>query len=324
MMWIPFISLAIGITLGIKIHTLKFLKGAEHITNIALILLMLTIGGNMGLDKDLMGNLGKIGFHCVVMAFLAIAFSAFFMVIAEKTVIPLEKFREKLLLSNPQNHMEIEGDRIGKEVATEKREHMSPLIWMMPVSIGVGILFGLFLLPENFQAVLGYSLTTSLIVLYIGVGIGLAANLNVLEYLKIIGCRLLVIPVAILVGSILAGLVSGFILKLPLYISVMSVGGMSYYSITGAYMTQLYGIEAGTYGFIVNVFREMLTILLLPLLMKVSKGSTIASGAAGCMDTMLVPITKFVGAELGLIALITGTMLTFLVPFLLPILSNFF
>ena len=38
------------------------------------------------------------------------------------------------------------------------------------------------------------------------------------------------------------------------------------------------------------------------------------------MDTMLVPVTKFVGAELGLVALITCVILTFAVPFILPVL----
>ncbi len=85
-------------------------------------------------------------------------------------------------------------------------------------------------------------------------------------------------------------------------------------------MTQVYGIEAGTYGFMVNVMREFLTVLLLPFLVKISNGSPIAGGAAGNMDTMLVPVTKFVGVELGLVALITGVILTFTVPFILPVL----
>lgn len=89
-------------------------------------------------------------------------------------------------------------------------------------------------------------------------------------------------------------------------------------------MTQMYGAEIGTYGFIVNVMREFFTVLFLPILIKISKGSPIAGGAAGNMDTMLVPVTKFVGPELGLIALITGTVLTFIVPVILPILYNFF
>ena len=80
-----------------------------------------------------------------------------------------------------------------------------------------------------------------------------------------------------------------------------------------------FGIEAGTYGFIVNVSRDVFTVILLPLLSKISKGSPIASGAAGCMDTMLVPVTKTVGPELGMVALISGTVLTFVVPIWLPV-----
>ena len=80
----------------------------------------------------------------------------------------------------------------------------------------------------------------------------------------------------------------------------------------------------GTYGFMVNVMREFLTVLFLPFIVKISKGSPIASGAAGNMDTMLVPVTKFVGPELGLVTLVTGTILTFAVPFILPMLYNLF
>ena len=89
-------------------------------------------------------------------------------------------------------------------------------------------------------------------------------------------------------------------------------------------MTQVYGIEVGAYGFLVNVMREFLTVLLVPILIKVSLGSPIASGAAGNMDTMLVPVTKFTGQELGIVTLITGTILTFLVPFLLPLLTSLY
>ena len=37
------------------------------------------------------------------------------------------------------------------------------------------------------------------------------------------------------------------------------------------------------------------------------------------MDTMLVPVTKTVGPELGMVALISGTVLTFVVPIWLPV-----
>lgn len=103
---------------------------------------------------------------------------------------------------------------------------------------------------------------------------------------------------------------------------MVSAGGMSFYSITGAFMTSTYGLKIGTYGFLVNVMREFFTILFMPILTKISLGSPIAGGASGNMDTMLAPITKFVGIRLGLVTLITGTILTFIVPFLLPVLAK--
>jgi uncharacterized membrane protein YbjE (DUF340 family) len=109
------------------------------------------------------------------------------------------------------------------------------------------------------------------------------------------------------------------LLHVPLKWSVLSASGMGYYSLTGAFLTEAYGIEAGVYGFIVNVSRDVFTVALLPLLMKISKGSAIASGAGGCMDTMLIPVSKAVGPELGLVALISGTITTLAVPFILPI-----
>jgi uncharacterized membrane protein YbjE (DUF340 family) len=188
----------------------------------------------------------------------------------------------------------------------------------------MGIFLGYAVFPIQLVYILNYTLVGSLIILYTGVGISFGMNRSVFQYIRILSWKILLIPVAIIAGSMAGGYASGIILGMPIYITVTAAGGMSYYSITGAYLTQVYGIEAGAFGFLVNVMREFLTVLCLPLLIRISQGSPIASGAAGDMDTMLVPITKFTGAELGIVTLVTGTILTFLVPFILPILVGFF
>lgn len=317
MTWMPFACLFIGLFFGMRDMPAKILKGIDSVINIALVVLMLTIGFHIGIDDSVMSNIPSIGFHCVVISLSAIAFSVGFTVLTEKTLLPLEELRERLFSENINLNQEV---NLGEE---EKKE-TSSLIWIMPVSIISGVLFGYFLLPSHFKAALGYLLTGSLVVLYISVGISLGANRKVFRYLKILGFKVVYLSIAIFAGSVAGGLFSGLVLGLPFHISVISSSGMSYYSITGAYMTQVYGIEAGTYGFIVNVMREFFTVLLLPFLIKISKGSPIASGAAGNMDTMLVPVTKFVGIELGLVTLITGTILTFLVPFILPLFYRLF
>ena len=109
---------------------------------------------------------------------------------------------------------------------------------------------------------------------------------------------------------------------MPLKYAVISTSGVGYYSLTGATMLSNFDAEGGVYGFMVNVFRDITTVSLLPLFAKMSKSAPMASGGAGCMDTMLVPITRAMGRELGLIALIVGVILTFAVPVILPILCG--
>lgn len=309
----PFICLGVGFAISMRQLPGKFLKAVDWVINISLVVLMLTIGMNIGINDSVMLNLADIGLNCLVISLLAITFSVVFVVLMEKTVLPLSSLKEKL----HSEHLDLSKE---VDITTEEERKISPLIWLMPIGLAAGVAAGYFLFGEGAGVYLGYSLYGSLILLYTGVGVSLGSNRKVFLYIKVLGFKIIYISVAIFIGSLTGGLLGGILMDVPLNISMVSAGGMSYYSITGAYMTQVYGIEAGTYGFIVNVMREFFTVLFLPLLAKISKGSTIASGAAGNMDTMLVPITKLVGTEIGLVALITGVILTFAVPFELPVL----
>ena len=317
MTWMPFLCLAIGFFIGMRNLTERMLKKIDGIINIALVVLMLTIGINIGINDSVMSNLDSIGLNCLAISLSAIAFSVLFTVIIEKTALPLDKLKEKLSSENININSEI-------DISKEGKSENSRLIWIMPVSIVIGVILGYFLTSYIQTFLLDYMLIGSLIILYVSVGISLSSNKKVFKYIKILGFRVIYISIAVIAGSLVGGFVSGTLLGIPLHISVMSASGMSYYSLTGAYMTQVYGIQAGTYGFVVNVMREFFTVLLLPFLIKISMGSPIASGAAGNMDTMLVPVTKVVGAELGLVTLITGVILTFVVPFILPVLYSLF
>lgn len=291
----------------------EIMKKIDMGINIVIVILMTTIGMNIGINEEIISELGKIGWNCAVISIFGILFSVILTIILEKTILPLEKIKKQLELKNYENRRDEEVE-VGK----------SPLTIIIPISVILGVIIGIFFMDKSYEIILNYSLVISLIMLYIGVGIFLGSNLKVLEYVKVIGVKIVLISLAILMGSLLGGAVAGKILGVPENISVISASGMGYYSLTGAFMTSKFGIEAGTYGFIVNIMREFFTVFFLPILIKISKGSAIASGGAGNMDTMLMPITKFVGAELGLVTLITGIILTFSVPVLLPILGKIF
>ena len=325
---IPFICLAFGAAINWRGLPATVLKAFDIATNAALILLMAVIGLNIGTSPQVMGNLGAIGLNCLLISLSAIIGSVILVCLAEATVMPLEKIR--LQLAEESTHTAEENAHAVEESAgcqdaliqgsdEQSKTGFSPLIILMPACIVIGITAGYFWFQDMSRGILDTALTISLIFLYTGVGVSLGENKEVFQYIKRLGARVLFMPAAIFAGCICGGLISGLLLGLPLSYSVISASGMGYYSLTGAFMTETFGIEAGTYGFIVNVSRDVFTVALLPILSKISKGSPIASGAAGCMDTMLVPVTRAVGPELGMVALISGTILTFVVPVWLPV-----
>ena len=320
---IPFICLALGAAINWRGLPAPLLKAFDITTNAALILLMTVIGLNIGTSPQVMGNLGTIGLNCLIISLSAITGSVILVCLAEATVMPLEKIR--LQLSEENSHAAEESavhqDAVVHAAEFQTESSFSPLIIVMPACIVIGIIAGYFWLQDMSRSILDTTLTVSLIFLYTGVGVSLGENKEVFQYIKRLGVRVLLMPAAIFAGCIAGGFISGLLLGLPLSYSVVSASGMGYYSLTGAFMTESLGIEAGTYGFIVNVSRDVFTVALLPLLSKISKGSPIASGAAGCMDTMLVPVTRTVGPELGMVALISGTILTSVVPVWLPVIG---
>ncbi|MGB5823519.1 MAG: lysine exporter LysO family protein [Proteocatella sp.] len=320
MTWMPFLCLGTGFVLGLNKWVTSKGEIIDLIINISLVLLMFTIGANIGTSQLIMENLFRIGMNCAVIALMAILCSIICTVIVESTFLHLDEIADKLSVVNSKPIASYE--KFNQSSCENQKSTI--LLWLMPVCVGLGIVAGKMMIKTNISFYLNYFLYFSLTILYTGVGVSLSCNRNVFKYVEILGWRIILISIATFAGSILGGFAASIVLDLPVNIPVMSAAGMSYYSVTGAYMSQVYGAEIGMYGFMVNVMREFFVVMGLPLIIKISKGSAISAGASGDMDTMLVPVTKFAGVELGLVTLITGTILTFAVPFILPILYNLF
>lgn len=305
--YIPFICIAVGAAINWRGLPANILKIFDYMMSIALFVLMAIIGLNIGTSPEVMGNLGRIGINCLIISLCAIVCSVAVVRLCEATIMPLEKIRLQLAMENNQ------------PVETEENKKFDPLIVIMPGCIAIGILSGRFLFPDISEKFLDNALTVSLFFLYLSAGISLGSNKAVFTYIKRLGFRVMIMPIATFIGCIIGGALIAPLLGVPLDISVISASGMGYYSLTGAFLTESYGIEAGTYGFIVNVSRDVFTVALMPLLVKISKGSPVASGAGGCMDSMLMPVTRAVGPELGMVGLISGTIITIFVPIWLPL-----
>ena len=310
-MGLPFLYLGMGILLGLsKIEWLQELF--NKLLYVALIVVMLVIGANIGIDKILLQNIGWIGMKAVGLALGTILFSVLYCVLLEKTIVPLEKMEQSL--NSTEDIKETE----------EKKTGLSLFTLGIPFYVLAGAGIGYYLLPSGYNSVLNYLMNGSLILVYVGIGMVIGSDLSVFKTLRLLGWRVVLFTVAIILGSLTSALVVTPLLGIPWSTGIISSLGMSYFTLTGAFMTQHFGTEAGVYGFLVNVTRDFITVLFLPFLIRIGKSAPIAGAAAGSMDILLLPVTQAIGSRLGLVAFITGTMIVVIVPFLLPILLTIF
>ncbi|HHT21012.1 MAG TPA: lysine exporter LysO family protein [Tissierellia bacterium] len=305
---LPFLTIGGGIVIGWLFASPRLSRSMDQLVNLSIGVIMLMIGLNLGLNDTIIRNFASIGLQCLIICLSALALSIGLAVITERTIVPLD-------------HKAF--PNIGEDFSDEIEQSQQPDImsWIIPICIATGLVVGLLFRRSLSADVIDTIFNWALIVLLVGVGYSQGASREIFTYLRRLGWKFILLPLAISIGSLLGGALAGVLLGLPMKVSVLSAGGMGFYSITGAYMTQTYGLEIGTYGFLVNVLREVIAILAVPFLARINPAAPIAAGGAPSMDVVLAPITRFVGMRLSLVSIASGMVITFLIPFLLPILS---
>jgi uncharacterized membrane protein YbjE (DUF340 family) len=90
--------------------------------------------------------------------------------------------------------------------------------------------------------------------------------------------------------------------------------GLGWYTFSGSFLTVVYGSLYGSLGFLVNLFREQMTILLSPFISKFGNISLVSSAGATAMDTSL-PFIKMLSDDSVIVpAFMSGVILTIMVP----------
>lgn len=150
------------------------------------------------------------------------------------------------------------------------------------------------------------------------VGMSIGSNHNIVSEFRSLNPRLALLPVATILGSFAGSLVAWLFLQYRGVTDCMAVGsGFAYYSISSIFITQYRGAELGTVALLANIYREILTLLIAPLLAKVfGPLAPISSGGATTMDTTLPIISQTCGQQYVVVSLFHGFVVDFSVPFL--------
>ena len=171
----------------------------------------------------------------------------------------------------------------------------------------------------------------SLWVLYalmLQVGIGIGSDSRLKEIFRSITPRTLLVPCATIVGTIFASFLISFALARWSATEVMAVGcGFGYYSVSSlkeAHTRLQAAAELGTITLMANVFRELMTLLFAPYMVKwFSPLGPITAGGATTIDVTLPVITRFSGRDWLFVAILHGVVVDFSVPFLVPFFCSF-
>lgn len=150
------------------------------------------------------------------------------------------------------------------------------------------------------------------------VGMSIGSNDNIVSEFRSLNPRLALLPVATILGSFAGSLVAWLFLQYRGVTDCMAVGsGFAYYSISSIFITQYRGAELGTVALLANIYREILILLIAPLLAKVfGPLAPISSGGATTMDTTLPIISQTCGQQYVVVSLFHGFVVDFSVPFL--------
>lgn len=151
---------------------------------------------------------------------------------------------------------------------------------------------------------------------FIGVGIGSDEHFH--EIREQIRPEMFLVTISVILGTWLGVALSNIWTPHIQFWDAIAIGsGFGYYSLSSVIIAEVKGEALGVLALLSNILREMVTIFLAPVMVKIfGKLSPIASAGATSMDTTLPFIIKSSGKQFAVVAIFNGMILTFLVPFL--------
>lgn len=186
------------------------------------------------------------------------------------------------------------------------------------ISLVLGILTGLFI-PVDLPYV-GQIADWSLALLLFTVGYELAQGEDLKQKIKDLPKISLAVPSLIVLGTMFGSLVASLLLRLRLGEGILVGAGLGWYSLSAVLISQSYDVSLGALALLTNVFREVLSILLVPIIAsKLGYLPAIAPGGATTMDVTLPIIAQNTDSQTTLVAFYSGTVLTALIPFLVSL-----
>ena len=127
----------------------------------------------------------------------------------------------------------------------------------------------------------------------------------------------MVIAATIVVTSLLGGVLAALLLDISIYRGLAMASGFGWYSLAGILMGDAFGPIYGGASFMLELLRELVALVAIPLLIRTKPCTSIGYAGATAMDFTLPVIQTTGGVRCVPIAIVSGFILSLLVPILM-------
>ena len=300
---------AIGIVLGGKqLWNERVAYWLGKLQFAALMALILALGIKLGADDQVIASLGQIGLSALLITLFSMTGSLIGVTLLRRFVLHLDRFGR---------HEEAGAEESGDSCMVEKSGNGLTKWIVLTVAAGMGI--GFFVFSGQSTAWCGTVIDFGLYLLLFLVGTDMGQQGNVLQEIKDVGFKVLLIPCAVVIGTLLSALAASRLLPLCAKDAAAASAGFGWYSLAPTLIAP-YSLSLSAIAFLSNVLREIFSIVAIPFVAKyIGYLECVALPGAAAMDTVLPIVVGATHERITIYSFVSGVVLSFLVPVLVPI-----
>lgn len=272
--------------------------------------LLFLLGVEVGADPAVVGGLATLG----VTAFVIFALSVAGSILA---AWGLWRWISRRTDSSPSRTMQDAGSDAAGDAGASLWDSLKGSL-IIVAFFAVGCVVGLVASPDLSGSHLSSWVLYSLMFC---VGVTLGNDRTLVERIRQLDRRLVLLPVATAVGTLLGAALATPLLRDCSLSDTLAVGaGFGYYSLSSIFIADLRGAELATVALLCNIMREIFTLLAAPLVARwFGPLAAVSIGGATTFDTTLPVITQAAGRPYAVVSIFHGCMLDFSVPFLVTL-----
>lgn len=274
-----------------------------------LLIIILALGIQLGANEEVSASLDVIGIAALVISLFAMAGSVLLLLLLRVFVLHMDRKAE--------SHDE-SAQRSSQEETTADRS----LTWLISAAVLLGFALGRWLLPSAVSDRCGSVVTLGLDAMLFLVGFDLGRQGEAVSSIRAAGVRALLIPLAVVSGSLVFGALAAAFLPFAPRDTAAVAAGMGWYSLAPTLLAP-YSLKLSAVAFLANVLREILTILLIPVIARrLGYLECVAAAGATAMDTVLPVIVRSTSRRMTIYAFASGLVCSLLVPLLVPLIAG--